>query len=75
MADKKGADLTVCAFCRTPILPSANKTTVRGVSYHTGCWGRKAQASQRPTVAPIDTAIGALLVVGGSLVAFWWLVP
>jgi hypothetical protein len=75
MADTNRGDLPVCAFCRTPILPTAGKTTVQGVSYHAGCWDRTARGSKRPTVEPIDTAIGALLVVGGSLAAYWWFVP
>ena len=37
-----------CALCRTPILPTANKMTINGASYHAGCWDRKVrQADNR----------------------------
>jgi hypothetical protein len=37
----------VCGLCRRPILPAAAKTTVYAVSYHAGCWARKARESRR----------------------------
>ena len=30
-----------CGFCRSPILPTANKMTINGTSYHAGCWDRQ----------------------------------
>jgi hypothetical protein len=32
-----------CAVCRTPILPTANKMTINGASYHAACWDRKVR--------------------------------
>jgi hypothetical protein len=41
-------DRVQCGLCRTPILPSAGKATVAGVTYHAGCWDRKARAAKTP---------------------------
>jgi CheY-like chemotaxis protein len=38
--------LVVCAFCRTPIRPTASSKSAGGVSYHSGCWDRKIRAGK-----------------------------
>jgi hypothetical protein len=40
-------DKVQCGLCRTTILPSAGKVTMEGVTYHAGCWDRKARATKR----------------------------
>ena len=58
------------AACRS----STSVADTKGASYAADQPGPHCR-SIRPTLAPIDTAIGALLVVVGVLAAFWWLGP
>jgi hypothetical protein len=36
-----------CALCHEPILETADKTTIKGETYHAHCWDRKARSEAK----------------------------